>query len=170
MRRFRLGCHRDASTRCERPEMNMDSTAHRQRGNTADPASGAGQEWLGNSVWQAPQVEISGIRSWAAITVVSFRRGAGETAWRGDRHRLFFTPHQLPPRLLQVEQGANRQLPAAPPGTLTFCPAGVMTRAVLPAARLVQVHWDTDLCSTLLPELGAAASRFEHLGPLQDPC
>jgi hypothetical protein len=31
------------------------------------------------------------------------------------------------------------------------------------------VCWDTDLYSALLPELGAAASRFEHLYGLQDP-
>jgi AraC family transcriptional regulator len=31
------------------------------------------------------------------------------------------------------------------------------------------VLWDTDLYSTLVPELGAAASRFELLCPLHDP-
>jgi AraC family transcriptional regulator len=31
------------------------------------------------------------------------------------------------------------------------------------------VTWDTDLYSALLPELGAAASRFEHLHGVQDP-
>jgi AraC family transcriptional regulator len=33
----------------------------------------------------------------------------------------------------------------------------------------VHVVWDTDLYSTLLPELGAAASRFEYMYPLEDP-
>jgi AraC family transcriptional regulator len=44
-----------------------------------------------------------------------------------------------------------------------------MTRNFLPSARLIQVTWDTDLYSALLPEIGAAASRFEHLHGLQDP-
>ena len=33
----------------------------------------------------------------------------------------------------------------------------------------VQVVWDTDLYSALLPELGGAASRFEFLPGVQDP-
>ena len=60
-------------------------------------------------------------------------------------------------------------MPLAPPGTLAFSPAGLTIRSVQPAARSVQVVWDTDLYSALLPELGAAASRFEYLYPLQDP-
>ena len=59
-----------------------------ERGSTADLASGAGQEWLGNSVWQVPWLEISRIKSWASITAVSYHRGGGEAIWRSDRHRL----------------------------------------------------------------------------------
>jgi AraC family transcriptional regulator len=33
----------------------------------------------------------------------------------------------------------------------------------------MQVVWDTDFYSSLLPELGAAVSRFESLSPIQDP-
>jgi AraC family transcriptional regulator len=143
--------------------------AHNEAGSTADPASGAGQEWLGNSVFQVPELEISRIRSWASITAVSYHRDAGEFIRRGDRHRLILIPDQIPARPLQVEQGPTRQLPAAPPGTLTFCPAGLMLRTVQPAARFVQVLWDTDVYSALLPELGAAVSGFEFLYPLQDP-
>jgi AraC family transcriptional regulator len=60
-------------------------------------------------------------------------------------------------------------LPLAPPGALAFSPAGVTIRSVHPAGRFVQAVWDTDLCSTLLPELKTAASGFEYLYPLQDP-
>ena len=55
------------------------------------------------------------------------------------------------------------------PAHLTFNPAGLTTRSVIPAARLIQVTWDTDLYSALLPELGASASCFEHLHGMQDP-
>jgi AraC family transcriptional regulator len=41
--------------------------------------------------------------------------------------------------------------------------------AAPPASRFVQVVWDMDLYSTLLPELGAAVSRLEFLYALQDP-
>jgi AraC family transcriptional regulator len=71
--------------------------------------------------------------------------------------------------LFQVGQGPTWQAPRAAPGSLSFCPAGLTLRNVLPAARFVQVVWDTDLYSALLPELGAAASRFKFLYPLQDP-
>jgi AraC family transcriptional regulator len=135
----------------------------------ADAASSAGQEWLGNSVWQAPGVEISRIKSWASITVVNYHRDAGEFISRGDRHRIVLTPDHLPPLTLQVERGRTRQMPPAPPGALAFSPAGLTIRSVQPAASFVQVVWDTDLYSSLLPELGAAASRFEFLYPLQDP-
>jgi len=70
--------------------------------------------------------------------------------------------------LVQVEQGGTRQMPPAAPGTLAFSPAGLTIRSVQPAASFVQVVWDTDLYSVLLPEFGAAASRFEFLYPLQD--
>src|SRR5271156_5725971 len=140
-----------------------------ERGSSTAPVSGAGQEWLGNSVWQTPGLEVSKIRSWSSITAVSYHRDAGEFIRRGDRHRLILIPDQIPPRPLQVEQGLTRQLPAAAPGSLTFCPAGVTLRTVQPAARFVQVLWDTDVYSALLPELGAAVSGFEFLYPLQDP-
>jgi hypothetical protein len=78
--------------------------------------------WLGNSVWQVPQLEISKAQSWASITAMSFHRGAGEGMWRSDRHRVLLAPDHLPPRLLQVEQGPTWQLPAAPPGSVTFVP------------------------------------------------
>src|SRR5271170_4360422 len=140
-----------------------------ERGRTAEPASGAGQEWLGNSVWHAPKVEISRIKSWGSITAMSYRRDGGEATWRSDRHRMVLTLDQLPPALYQVEQGHTRQAPLTGPGTLSFYPAGLTLRTVQPSARFVQVVWDTDLYSALLPELGTAASGFEFLYPLEDP-
>jgi AraC family transcriptional regulator len=143
--------------------------AQSERGHSADLASGTKPEWLGNSLWQGTKIEISGIKSWAPITAVTYHREGGESVWRGDRHRLVFALDQFPQRLLQIEQGATRQTPPYPSGTLGFCPAGLTVRNVLlPAARYVQVLWNTDLYSTLLPELGAAASRFELTYPLQD--
>jgi AraC family transcriptional regulator len=139
------------------------------RGSTADPASGAGQEWLGNSIWESPKIEISRMKSWPSIAAMSYHRDGGEATWRGDRHRLILARDPRPPMLLQVEQGRTWETTLAAPGTLSFCPAGLTIRAVQSAARHVQVVWDTDLYSTLLPELGAAASRFEFHVSLQDP-
>ena len=143
--------------------------AQRERGGTADTASGAGQEWLGNSVWQAPSVQIERTKSWPSITAMTYHRGGGEATWRGDRHRLVLSPDELASVLIQVEQGHTRQTPPSAPGVLAFYPAGVTLRTVQPEARFVQVLWDTDLYSALLPELGAAAARFEFFYPLQDP-
>jgi AraC family transcriptional regulator len=143
--------------------------AHNDEGSTASLASGAGQEWLGKSVWQAPEVEIPRIKSSASLTAMTYRRGEGESTWRGDRHRIVLPFDQHLPVLVQVEQGRTREVPLVAPGTLAFLPRGLTVRTVQSAARFVQVVWDTDLYSTLLPELGAAASRFEYLYPLQDP-
>src|SRR5271165_3421880 len=140
-----------------------------ERGSTPDIASGAGQEWLGNSVWEHPELKISRIRSWASITAMSYHRGGGEAIWRNDRHRLVLVPDPVPPTVVQVEQGHIKQLPSGPPGTLVFYSPGVQVRIVQPAARLVHLVWDADLYSALLPELGGAASRFEFLPGLQDP-
>jgi hypothetical protein len=90
---------------------------------------------------------------------MSYHRDGGEAIWRGDRHRLILARDPRPPMLLQVEQGRTWETLAAP-GTLSFCPAGLTIRTVQSAARHVHVIW-ADLYSTLLPELGAAASRFE---------
>jgi AraC family transcriptional regulator len=141
-----------------------------ESGDTADPAPGAGQEWLGNSVWQVPEIEISRIKSWPSITAMSYYRDGGESMWRGDRPRLVLQPDLALPVLLQVEQGPIRRTPLTEPGGLAFFPAGLTVRVVQPAAaRFVQVLWDSDLYSTVLPELGTATSRFELLSPLQDP-
>jgi hypothetical protein len=149
------------------PRTIMQVPSERER--TADLASRAGQEWLGNTVWHAPKVEISRTKSWGSVTVMSFLRGDGETIWRSDRHRIILIPDPHSPVVVQVEQGRTRQIPIAPPGTLSFYPAGLTVRVASPAARFAHAVWDTDLYSTLLPELGAAASRFEYLGGLQDP-
>jgi hypothetical protein len=116
----------------------------------------------------SPDLEISRIKSWGSVTAMGFRRGDGETIWRSDRHRIILIPDPHSPVVVQVEQGRTRQLPIAPPGTLSFYPAGLTVRAASPAARFVHAVWDTDFYSILLPELGAAASRFEYLGGLQD--
>jgi AraC family transcriptional regulator len=136
---------------------------------TADLVSSTGQEWLGNSVYEAPRLQIQKIRSWPSITAMSYHRDGGEATWRGDRHRLILAPNPRPPMVLQVERGRTWEATLAAPGTLAFCPAGLTIRAVQSAARHVQVIWDTDLYSTLLPELGAAASRFEFHVSLHDP-
>jgi AraC-like DNA-binding protein len=140
-----------------------------ERESAADLASGAGQAWLGNAVWEHPELEISRIKSWASITAMSYHRGGGEAIWRSDRHRLVLVPDPLPPVLVQVEQGHAQQLRGASPGTLVFYPPGIQVRIVQPAAKLIQVVWDADLYPALLPELGAAASHFEFLPGLQDP-
>ena len=133
-------------------------------------ASETGQNCLGNSVWQVPDLEIAKIYSWPSITVMSCHSGGGQTLWRGDRHhRLAFAPDPLPPQLIQIDQGPTRQMPAAPAGNLAFCPPGFTLRKVHPAARFVLVVWDADLYSNLLPEFGAAASCFEYQYALQDP-
>jgi len=142
--------------------------AQRERGGTADLAPGAGQDWLGNSVYQAPHLQIQKIKSWPSITAMSYHRAAGEATWRGARHRLILARDPRPPMLLQVEQGRTWETSLAAPGTLSFCPAGLTIRTVQSAARHAQVVWDTGLYSTLLPELGAAASEFEFHVSLQD--
>jgi AraC family transcriptional regulator len=140
-----------------------------ETGSAGDLASGAGQEWLGDSVWEHPELEISRIKSWASITAMSFHRADGESTWRSDRHRIVLLRDQLPPILFQLEHGLTREVPSAAPGSLWFYPPGLKIRVVQPAARFVQVVWDTDLYSALLPELGAAASRLEFLPGLHDP-
>ena len=129
----------------------------------------AGREWLGNSLWQAPKADICWVKSWPAITAVSYHRDGGETIWRGDRPRLVLALHPLPPVLVQVEQGPTWQTPPAASGSFGFFPADLTVRVVHGAARSIQVLWDTDLYSSLLPELGAAASHWELQYPMQDP-
>src|SRR5271166_1919852 len=148
-------------------EGNMQAPS--ERGGPTDLVSGAGQEWLGNSVWEHPELEISRIKSWPSITAMSFHRGDGESMWRSDRHRVVLLQDQLPPIIFQIDGGLIREVPVATPGSLWFYPPGLELRVVQPAARFVQVVWDTDLYSALLPELAGAASRFEFLPGLQDP-
>jgi len=129
---------------------------------------GPGREWLGkNSVWQISDLEISGIKSWPFMTAVSYHRNGGETIWRGARHRLALTLDPIPSYVFQVEQGRTGQRDVGA-GDLGFFPADIEVRIVAaPALRLIQVLWDTGVYSTLLPELGAAASQFEYV-PLKD--
>ena len=133
-------------------------------------ASETGQNRLGNSVWQVPDLEISKIYSWPSITVMSCHWGGGQILWRSDRHhRLVFTPDPLSPQLIQIDQERTRQMSAVPAGNLAYCPPGLTLRKVSRAARFVRVVWDADLYSNLLPELGPGVSRFEYQYALQDP-
>jgi AraC family transcriptional regulator len=143
--------------------------AQSERGNTADLASGIKPEWLGNSLSQGPKVEISRIKSWPSLTAMSYRRDGGEIIVRSDRPRLVLMPDPHSPALVQIEHGPAWEPTLAGPDSLSFVPAGVTMRVVDAAASRVAVVWDTDFCSTLLPELGAVESRFEFLFPLQDP-
>src|SRR6516225_3826441 len=131
--------------------------------------SGVKPRGLGNSVWQVPDLQVSRIKSWPSITAMSYRRGGGESIWRGDRYRMTVFLDPLPPVLVQVEQGPAWELPSATPGTLSFCPPDVTLRSVTPVARFILLAWDTDFHPALLPELGANATRFEPLLHLHDP-
>ena len=138
------------------------------RDNTGELSSGVNPGWLGRSVWQVPDLEVSRIKSWPSITAMHYRRDGGESIWRGDRHRMTVFLDQLPPVLVQVEQGPAWEIPPAAPGTLSFCPPHVTLRSVTPAASFILVAWDADLCSALLPELGANTTHFEPLLHLHD--
>jgi len=137
--------------------------ASSERDSTGGSSSGVNPGWLGNSVWQVLDLEVSRIKSWPSITAMIYRRGGGESIWRGDRHRMTVFLDQLPPVLVQVEQGPARELPPAAAGTLSFCPPDVTLRSVTPTARFIQVAWDTNLYSRLLPELGSDTTGFEPL-------
>jgi hypothetical protein len=75
-----------------------------ERGSTGELASGAEQEWLGASLWQAPKIEISGIKSWSSIAAMSYHRDGGESMWRGDRPRLVLQPDMALPVLLPASR------------------------------------------------------------------
>ena len=142
--------------------------ASSERDSTGGSSSGVNPGWLGNSVWQVLDLEVSRIKSWPSITAMIYRRGGGESIWRGDRHRMTVFLDQLPPVLVQVEQGPARELPPAAAGTLSFCPPDVTLRSVTPTARFIQVAWDTNLYSGLLPELGSDTTGFEPLPCFHD--
>ena len=131
--------------------------------------SGVNPRGLGNSVWQVPDSQVSGIKSWPSITAMSYRRGGGESIWRGDRYRMTVFLDSLPPVLVQVEQGPTWELPSVAPGILSFCPPDVTLRSVTPVARFVLLAWDSDFHPALLPELGVNVTRFEPLLHLHDP-
>jgi hypothetical protein len=137
--------------------------------NSGELLWGVNPRTLGNSVWQVPDLEVSKIKSWPSITAMSYRRGGGESIWRGDRYRMTVFLDQLPLVPVQVEQGRTWELPPAAPGTVSFVPPDVTLRSITPVARFILVAWDTDFHSALLPELGANATRFEHLLQLHDP-
>src|SRR5215469_6597023 len=112
---------------------------------TGELLSSVNPGWLGNSVWQVTDLEVSKVKSWPLSTAMRYRRGGGESIWRGDRHRMTVFLDQLPPVLVQVEQGPTRELPPAAPGTLSYCPPDVTLRSVTPAAWFIQVAWNNDL-------------------------
>ena len=102
--------------------------------------------------------------------VLAFNHGIELPPGRGRRHMTKRPQPVGSHTCMRSRQGSSRSSKAPPSkyrpprlASLTFCPAGLTTRNVLPVARLIQVTWDTDLYSALLPELGASASRFEHL-------
>jgi AraC family transcriptional regulator len=143
--------------------------AQSDRSSTAQRASGAEQEWLGNSVWQVPDLEVSRIKSWPSIMTMSYRRGEGESIWRGEgQHRIVVSLDPAPPMLMQLEQARPRPIPQQSPNGITFTPPGLSLRTVHPSGRFVHAVWDTNLYSALLPELDGLISRLDHFYPSQD--
>jgi AraC family transcriptional regulator len=132
-------------------------------------ANGQDHDWIGGSVWRMPEEDIKRVRSTTSFTTVSYHRGDGEATWRGDRHRLAFAPDAVEWAVVQIEQGPARQKPLTAAGSLTFFPPGVTLRTARPAGRLVQVLWDSELYTTLMPELRGADRQFEYLGASHDP-
>ena len=143
--------------------------ASSEEDSTDELLSGVNPRGLGNSVWQVPDLQVSRIKSWPSITAMSYRRGGGESIWRGDRYRMTVFLDPLPPVLVQVEQGPTWELPSVAPGILSFCPPDLTLRSVTPVARFVLLAWDSDFHPALLPELGVNATRFEPLLHLHDP-
>src|SRR5262250_405666 len=100
--------------------------APNKRGVSTDLAPGAGREWLGKSVWQIPQIEISAVKSWPSITAMRYNASAGEGFWRGERNRLLLPlipDDDHPSYLLQIDQGRPDEAPILS-GALAFQPAG----------------------------------------------
>jgi hypothetical protein len=119
-----------------RPMIENNMQAPSERGRSADLASGAGQDWLGDLVWQVPEVEISKINSWPSITAMSYHRGEGESIWRGDRHRIVVALDQHPACAHASRARSHRLTPPAGQAAkaaisrFTRCPFRCRRRAV----------------------------------------
>jgi AraC family transcriptional regulator len=121
-------------------------------------------------VWRAPGLRVLGSRSWGRVSAATFARGAGESLWRGEQHRLLLVDGEPGPTTVRIDGGRTREFVGSP-GALAFYPAGATVRVALAHGHVeqAQVLLDPAFFRTAAEEAGSGRAGLEPRIPFQDP-
>jgi AraC family transcriptional regulator len=121
-----------------------------------------------NMVWSATGLHSENSRSWRLISAGIIHRSAGEVNWRSDRHRVAVALTAM--HVTVYIDGGPAQSFQFSPGELSFTPRGVLTRVILPAARLMQAVQSPGIYDTIISEtVRGGIAQFETRFPINDP-
>jgi len=107
-------------------------------------------------------------RSWDLISAGIVSRDAGEVTWRSNHHRVTVSLAVVQ-GTARIEDGAAQSFRFAP-GDFSFTPAGVSTRAIQPAGRLLQTVQSLATYDDIISEIVRGGSiQLEQRHPINDP-
>jgi hypothetical protein len=121
-----------------------------------------------NPYWRSPEIYVERTRSWGSISAEVVSRTAGTVAWRSDHHRVAvaLTAH----RGVAYVDGRSAQSARFSPGELSFTPAGVSIRTILPAVRLIHTLQSPETYDPISSQLVRGGTiHFEPRYPINDP-
>ena len=119
-------------------------------------------------VRNAPGLHTEKSRSWGLISAGIVNRDAGEVTWRSNHHRVTVSLAVVQ-GTARIEDGAAQSFRFAP-GDFSFTPAGVSTRAMQPAGRLVQtVQSLVTYCDIISEIVRGGNIQLEQRHPVDDP-
>ena len=103
-------------------------------------------------IWSLRGRQVISWRNWGLSSAGIYDRGEGEGVWRGDQHRLIFSPVPRPPMLLQIDGGPVTDLYQVPDAIGVY-PAGTLVRTVAANSRYIQICWSPELYRVIAPHL-----------------
>jgi AraC family transcriptional regulator len=119
-------------------------------------------------VRSAPGLHTEQARSWGAISAALINRALGEVSSQTEFHRVGVA--LTPLRGVAFIDGGPARSTQFLPGELSFTPAGVPTRTILPTGRLMQTLQRPETYDSIIRDMvRGGAIHFEARFPIADP-
>jgi len=120
------------------------------------------------SIVSVPGLHVEQTRSWGLISADVLSRAAGEVSWLSDNHRVTVALTEMS-GIVYIDGGPARPVRNLP-GLMSFLPAGVSVKNVLPAGRMIQIRQRPETYHTIISEIVRGGSvDLEQLFPVSDP-
>jgi Bacterial regulatory helix-turn-helix proteins, AraC family len=118
-----------------------------------------------HTVGDVPGLHVEKTRSWGLVSADIISRAAGETNWLSDSHRVTVAQTEMN-GIVHIDGGPARPVRNRP-GLMSFLPAGISVRNILPAGRIIQIRQRPETYDTIISEIVRGGSvHLEQLLPI----